>query len=110
MIEINLLNFCKEIHSIFWNHTNKQWARYLSPLLLGWDENYFLAFSCLQELAKERNLIISEKDFHQLKHHFNGKNGRNFLNNRDLTLSLNIIKIKKRIKGASLYLYIDSNK
>ncbi|KTD66549.1 transposase [Legionella santicrucis] len=110
MFGYTFLDLLEDIYSLFWYHKNKQWARYLSPLLLFWDKNYFLTFSNLQELAKERNLIISENDFHQLKHHFNKKNGQSFLNNQDLTSSLTIEKIKTSIKSTWLYLYIDSNK
>ncbi|MFJ1269275.1 hypothetical protein ACD661_11975 [Legionella lytica] len=80
----------------------------MSPLLLFWDKNYFLDFSDLQELAKERNLILSEGDFNQLQNHFD-KVENNFLHRQALTSPLNISKIKSRVKGAWLYLYVDSN-
>ncbi|WP_058533688.1 IS6 family transposase [Legionella saoudiensis] len=109
MLGYTIFDLLEDIYSFFWYQKNKQWAQHVAPLLLFWDRNYFLAFSVLQGLAKERNLIISENDFNQMKDRFNEKK-ETCLNRRDLTSNLNIQKTKSRIKGTWLYLYIDSNK
>ncbi|USQ15298.1 IS6 family transposase (plasmid) [Legionella lytica] len=109
MLGYTFFDLLEDIYNTFWYHRNKHWARYVSPLLLFWNENYFLDFSDLQALAKERNLIISEEDFHQLQHYFDEKIENNFLTRQALTCSLNIKKIKSRIKDAWLYVYVDSN-
>lgn len=108
MFSYTFFDLFEDIYSTFWYLRNKQWARYVSPLLLFWDKNYFLEFSDLEALAKERNLILSERDFNQFQNHFD-KVENNFLHRQALTANLTITKIKSRVKGAWLYLYVDSN-
>ncbi|WED42038.1 hypothetical protein [Legionella cardiaca] len=76
-----------------------------------WYNNYFLTFSTLQELTKERNLVITQSDFNKLERYCYKKNlQKSFLNKTDLISDLIIKKVEKKIKDTWLYLYIDSNK
>ncbi|STY28286.1 Uncharacterised protein [Legionella wadsworthii] len=106
----NLLDMLQDLIHFIWYQKNKSWAPHLCPLLFSWYDQFFLNVPQLQELAKDRNLSLTQDDFYELKHLYYTKGWKKLsIKKEDLSAILQIKKIENKTKGQWLYLSVDPN-
>lgn len=93
----NLLDMLQDLLHFIWYQKNKNWALHLCPLLFSWYDQFFLNVPQLQELAKDRNLSITQDDFYELKHLYYTKGWKKHsIKKEDLSANLQIKKIENK--------------
>lgn len=103
-----LIFVSRDISEAIWYCRRRRFIKEVAPLIIFWSDRFFLNWQNLQELGKERHLLLKESDLERYRHYFYKKQFQKLQPSmEDLTAPLTI-KVHKKIKGTWLFLYTDA--